>query len=138
VSGRTRQGRQASSPQDASQKRLPIHAWNIRIADTYPASMSGETFEQIQAMLHDNDAESDRHKTRGIPRPGAALLPGLVYCGACGHTRLVQDQHSTRSLCTYLRHQYGGPVCQDLPADAVDAYVVEAFSQALAPLELDV
>jgi hypothetical protein len=40
-------------------------------------------------------------------------------------------------LCNYLRQQYGVPVCQYIPADVVDAYVVQAFLAALAPLELD-
>jgi len=86
VYGRTRQLRKASSPCDCSQQRLPIHEWNVRVHDKYPAYMSWETFEQIQAMLQDHDAAYDRNKTRGIPRPGAALLHGLVYCGECGHT----------------------------------------------------
>jgi hypothetical protein len=33
VHGRTRQVRQASSSRDASQKRLPIHEWKIRVDD---------------------------------------------------------------------------------------------------------
>ena len=45
--------------------------------DKYPAYISWETFEKIQAMLRDNHAEYDRNKTRGVPREGAALLHGL-------------------------------------------------------------
>jgi hypothetical protein len=44
----------------------------------------------MQAMLTDNQAEYDRNKTRGIPRPGQALLHGLVYCGECGHKMVGQ------------------------------------------------
>src|SRR5919201_3231978 len=137
VYGRTRQVRKASAPHAASQKRLPIPEWKIRMNDKYPAYISWETFEKIQAMLQDNYAEYDRNKTRGIPRPGAALLHGLVYCGACGHKMLVQYKHSTRYLCNHLRQQYGVPVCQYIPADPIDACVVEAFFQALSPIELD-
>jgi hypothetical protein len=50
----------------------------------------------MQAMLTDQHAEYDRNKTRGIPRPGKALLPGLVYCGACGHKMVVQYKGGTR------------------------------------------
>ena len=67
-----------------------MEQWRIRVNDKYPAYISWTTFEQIQTMLHDNHAEYDRHKTRGIPRPGKALLHGLVYCGACGHKVVVQ------------------------------------------------
>ncbi|WP_231510515.1 hypothetical protein [Fischerella sp. PCC 9605] len=34
----------------------------------------GKPTERNQAQLMDNYAEYDRNKTRGIPRPGAALL----------------------------------------------------------------
>lgn len=138
VYGRTRQVRKASSPHAASHKRLPLHAWNIRVHATYPASMRWETCEQIPAMLQDHDAEYDRHNTRGIPRPGAARWHGIVYWGACGHTMLVPYTHSTRYVCHHLRQHYGVRVCQYIPADPIDARVVEAFFQALAPIALDV
>jgi DNA invertase Pin-like site-specific DNA recombinase/predicted DNA-binding transcriptional regulator AlpA len=137
VYGRTRSTRQSSSPIQTSQKRLPIHQWKIRINDKYPAYINWPTFEKIQETLRDNYAEYDRNKTRGIPRPGAALLHGIVYCGECAHKMVVQYKGSTRYLCNYLRHQYGVPVCQYIPADPVDASVVEAFFQALSPVELD-
>jgi Recombinase zinc beta ribbon domain len=97
-----------------------------------------ETFERIQSMLQDNYAEYDRNKTRGVPRPGAALLHGIISCGECGHQLVVQYKGGTRYLCNFLRQQYRVPVCQHIPADSVDACVVEAFFQALAPIELDV
>ncbi len=40
-------------------------------------------------------------------------------------------------ICNYLRRQYGVAVCQYIPADPVDARVVEAFFEALSPMELD-
>ena len=89
-------------------------------------------------MLKDNHAEYDRNKTRGIPRPGKALLHGLVYCGECGHKMVVQYKGGTRYICNYLRQQYRTPVCQYIAADPVDTRVVDAFFQALAPVELDV
>jgi hypothetical protein len=67
-----------------------MEQWRMRVPDTYPASISWTTFEQIQTMLHDNHAAYDRKTTRGIPRPGTALLHGVVSCGACGHTMVGQ------------------------------------------------
>ncbi|MGC1953690.1 MAG: recombinase zinc beta ribbon domain-containing protein, partial [Gammaproteobacteria bacterium] len=60
-----------------------------------------------------------------------------VYCGKCGHKLVVQYKGGTRYLCNYFRQQYGTPVCQYLPADPIDAHVVNAFFAALSPLELD-
>jgi len=116
---------------------LPLEQWKIRVNDVYEAYISWETFERIQSMLRDNYAEYDRNKTRGVPREGAALLQGIVYCGACGHKLLVQYKGGTRYLCNYLRQQYRVPVCQYLSADAIDRAVVGAFWQALSAVELD-
>ena len=136
VYGRTRTTRDPAGK--VTTKRLPIDEWRIRINDKYPAYVSWETFEQIQDMLQDNYAEYDRNKSRGIPRPGAALLQGIAYCGECGHKLMVQYKGGTRYLCNYLRQQHGVPVCQHLPGDPIDAWVVETFFQALSPVELDV
>src|SRR5947209_146511 len=65
--------------------RLRMEQWRIRVNDVYPAYIAWQTFEQIQQMLLDNYAAYDRNKSRGVPRDGAALLHGIVYCGECGH-----------------------------------------------------
>jgi DNA invertase Pin-like site-specific DNA recombinase len=143
VYGRTRTTRFGATPVPlgaagkSRQQRLPMAEWKIRVNGAYPAYVSWEEFERIQAMLRDNYAEYDRNKTRGVPRAGAALLHGLVYCGACGHKLLVQYKGGTRYLCNALRQQYRVPVCQYLPADPIDAWAVEAFFEALSPVELD-
>ncbi len=93
------------------------------------------TFEPMRAS---NYAAYDRNKSRGVPRDGAALLHGIVYCGECGHKMVMEYKHGTRYLCNYLRQQYRVPVCQYIPADPVDVQVVAAFFQALSPVELDV
>jgi DNA invertase Pin-like site-specific DNA recombinase len=135
VYGRTRTIREPSGK--ITQIRLPIEQWKILIRDRYPAYITWQTFEKIQAMLEDNYAEYDRNKSRGVPRPGSALLHGIVYCGECGHKMVVSYKTGTRYLCNYHRQQYRVPVCQNIPGDPVDAAVVEAFFEALSPVELD-
>jgi len=136
VYGRTRTTT-GPRPTDKAFTRLGLEQWKIRVNDVYEAYISWETFEQIQSMLRDNYAEYDRNKTRGVPRPGAALLQGIVYCGACGHKLVVQYKGGTRYLCNYLRQQYRVPVCQYLSADAIDRAVVGTFWEALSEVELD-
>jgi len=51
---------------------------------------------------------------------------------------VVQYQGGTRSLCHSVRQQDQVPVCQYIAADPVATRVVDAFFQALAPVELDV
>ena len=136
VYGRSRSVRTALAAR-AAQKKLPREQWRIVVKDKYPAYVSWEAFEKIQAMLHDNYAEYSRNKTLGVPREGAALLHGIVYCGACGHKMVVQYKSGSRYICNYLRQQHGVPVCQYIPTDPVDAEAVAAFLKALAPAELD-
>ena len=138
VYGKTRSLRKDPGSPHTQEVRLPMDQWKIRVNDVYPAYISWETFEHIQDMLADNYAAYDRNKSRGVPRDGAALLHGMVYCGECGHKMVVQYKHGTRYLCNYLRQQYHVPVCQYIPADPVDVQVVEAFFQALSPVELDI
>src|SRR5713226_1199756 len=138
VYGKTRSVRKDPTSAHTQEVRLPMDQWKIRVNDVYPAYIAWETFEQIQQMLLDNYAAYDRNKSRGVPRDGAALLHGIVYCGECGHKMVVQYKNGTRYLCNYLRQQYHVPVCQYIHADPVDMQVVEAFFQALSPVELDV
>jgi hypothetical protein len=60
-------------------------------------------------MLKEKHAAYDRHKTRGLPRPGTALWHGLVSCGAGGPTMVVQYTGGTRSICHDLRQPYRTP-----------------------------
>ena len=138
VYGRTRSVRQDAISPRSKQIRLPMEEWKFRVNDVYPAYISWEVFERIQAMLLDNYAEYDHNKTRGVPREGAALLHGMVYCGECGHKLVVQYKGGTRYLCNFLRQKYRVPVCQHIPGDSVDPSIVEVFFQAISPIELDV
>lgn len=135
VYGRTRTLREPSGK--VTQQRLPLEQWKIRVNDKYPAYISWATFEKIQSMVADNYAEYDRNKSRGVPRPGSALLHGIVYCGECGHKMVVEYKGGTRYLCNYHCQQFREPVCQNIPGDPVDVAVIEAFFEALSPLELD-
>src|SRR5436305_4862192 len=50
---------------------------------------------------------------------------------------VVQYKGRPCYICNYLRQQCRVPVCQNLPADPIDAHVVRAFLDALSPVELD-
>ena len=49
---------------------LPPDQWRYCVRDKFPAYISWEVFEKIQAMLKDNYSEYTRNKTRGVPREG--------------------------------------------------------------------
>jgi DNA invertase Pin-like site-specific DNA recombinase len=119
------------------QRQRPCSQWKVIVHNRYPSYITWKTFERIQAIVDDNYATYEQNKRRGIPRQGAALLQGLVYCGRCGHKMVVQYKGGNQYLCNALRWQAQDPVCQRLRADPVDQPVVGAFFEALAPAELD-
>ena len=137
VYGRTRTVPTVPTKARSTPARRPMTEWRVVIRDKYPAYIGWATFETIQAMIRDNHSEYDKNKTRGVPRPGQALLHGLVYCGECGHKMCVQYKRGTRYICNALRQKYQVPVCQSLPGDPIDAAVVANFFAALSPMELD-
>ena len=120
--------------------RRPRDQWPICVHDKYPAYISWETFEKIQKMLEDNYTRYYHGKpSPGVPRGGDALLHGLVFCGKCGHQMRVHYKTKSHSyLCDRLKVQYQAPQCQRISGAPIDAYVLEAFFQALSPAEIDV
>jgi hypothetical protein len=102
------------------QRRRPLAEWKVLVHDRYPAYVPWETFARIAAILDDNYAAYEHNRRRGVPRHGAALLQGIVYCGRCGHKRMGQYKGGNEYLCNYLRGQTHAPVCQRVPADPVD------------------
>ena len=135
-------GRSRSMPRPGTGKRnlqkpLPREQWKVCIRDKYPAYIPWETFERIGTMLQDNSSLYERNKRRGVPRPGKALLHGIVYCGECGHKMVVQYKGGTKYLCNHLRQQHQVPVCQHIPGDPIDDYVVQLFLNAFSSVELD-
>jgi predicted DNA-binding transcriptional regulator AlpA len=51
---------------------------------------------------------------------------------------VVQYKGGTQYLCNSLRQQFQVPVCQRIPGDPIDDYVVRLFFEALQPAELNV
>jgi DNA invertase Pin-like site-specific DNA recombinase len=137
VYGRTRSCRTTYANGKLVTRPCPMAEWRVVVKDRYPAYIDWESFERIQAMLRDNHAEYQRNATRGVPRGGAALLQGMVWCGKCGHKMVVQYRGGNRYICNFLHVNRDEPVCQHLPADPIDARVVEAFFAAVTPAELE-
>ena len=137
VYGRTRSCHATYASGRLVTARCPMTEWKVVVRDRYPAYIGWAEFERIPAMLRDNHAEYTRNQTRGVPRDGAALLQGSVWCGRCGHKMAVQYKGGNRYVCNFLVRSTGGPLCQHLPADPIDARVVAAFFAAASPEELE-
>lgn len=136
VYGRTACARPPDGSRAKVRKR-PRSEWRIVVPDRYPRYIGWDTHEAIVARLGDNHADYRRLGTRGPPRDGAAMLHGLVHCGACGRKMTVQYHNRPRYICRSLEQDRGLPRCQNVLASPIDALVVAAFLEAVAPAEVD-
>ena len=88
------------------------------------------------------NVSSGRPRTRtrsDALEPCAGQLARTVLRGGwCSDVLSLPDYSgSNRYICHLLHREQGDPVCQHLPADPIDARVVEAFFAAVTPAELE-
>jgi hypothetical protein len=130
---------QPGCPHSGRARGLGSKEWLVRIEDALPAYISVEQYERNLARMAANRA---RAESVGAPRPGPALLTGLVVCGLCGQRLQVVYERSKSGLigrycCIRRRTTYGEPRCQQMAAAFVDDFVVDKVLSALAPAALE-
>ena len=119
-----------------SRRRFALDALDVLLPDQHPAYLSWEQYLANRARLRDNSRQFQ--SSRGAPRPGHALLQGIVFCGRCGCR--MQPQYSASSpsyACRTRKKRYGEPVCQSLTLAHIDAAVAEAFLAVLRPAAIE-
>jgi DNA invertase Pin-like site-specific DNA recombinase len=119
---------------------LPMAQWPVSIASHHPAYLSWEEFTKNRQQLSQN---WNRQGSRGVAREGAALLQGIVYCGACGRkmgvqNRAAREKRSPSYLCGRGYQDGEEKICQSMTSRPVDAAVSQAFLEAVSPLRLAV
>lgn len=110
--------------------------WAVLHRDCWPAYIDWDSYTRNQAQMAAN-----RAKRSGVPRGGPALLGGLIHCGQCGRRMSVayhNNGHAARYLCSQLATTFGGPRCQSVSAQPVDALVSQLILAALAPSAIEV
>jgi DNA invertase Pin-like site-specific DNA recombinase len=122
--------------QRARMAHRPMEEWTVH-RDAYPAVITWEEYVANQARMHDN-ASRYALRLRGAPRAGAALLVGLVACGCCGRQMRVAYKPQVRYYCEARRKVFAERACLNVDGASLDAAVVGAFFEAIAPAELDV
>jgi hypothetical protein len=92
-----------------------------------------------QARLRENaQCYADQmSRGRGAPREGAALLQGLATCGLCGHRMRVAYRPRARYLCLSMKRAFAESPCAHLDGPSMEAFVVQAFCDAIAPAQLE-
>jgi DNA invertase Pin-like site-specific DNA recombinase len=139
-------GRRTSDPQrplsgrhTPATVRRPMEEWQCVIQDAYPAYISWAQYLANQERLRENAqhyrAQMDRR--RGAPREGAALLQGLITCGLCGYRMHVAYRPRSRYTCTAMTRTGAAPRCVHLEGPPIEAFVVQAFFDAIAPAQLE-
>ena len=139
-------GRRTSDPRRQSpgrrtpvMVRRPMAEWQCIIQDAYPAYISWTQYLANQARLRDNTPRymEPTNRGRGALREGAALLQGLATCGLCGHRMYVAYRRRPRYVCTSMRRAFAEPRCAHLDGPSIEAFVVQAFFDAIAPAQLE-
>lgn len=110
--------------------------WTVVRQGVYPAYLSWDQFVANQDRMTNNASDFAR-RTQGAPRQGAALLTGLVACGRCGRQMRAAYKPGVRYFCNALSTEFASPMCLHLDGPSIEAAVVAAFFEALAPAELD-
>lgn len=135
--GKTRFIPQNAAPHKRRKQRIDQDQWKVLLQNHHPPYVTWDQFMKIQETLENNHAEYSRKQSSGVPRQGAALLQGIVYCARCGHQMTVQYHQRGQYLCNYLYQTRRSPVCSTVRSDVVDRVVEGAFLAALDPIELD-
>jgi hypothetical protein len=113
---------------------VPMSEWKVLKRDRLPAYITWERYLANQQRLLENRSWPD---APGVPRAGAALLPGVLVCGACG--RRLHAGYRTKAQPYYecMRRKLEGSTCCGLGAAAIDDLVGQQILRALAPAALE-
>jgi DNA invertase Pin-like site-specific DNA recombinase len=115
---------------------VPPEELPVLLRDRLPAYVSWDRYMSNQERLKQNRS---LHDTRGVPKRGGALLPGLVVCGKCGHhmtTRYKTDQKPSYYCGEYWRMALDEP-CGRITAATLDDLVAREVLRALEPAALE-
>jgi DNA invertase Pin-like site-specific DNA recombinase len=111
---------------------VPPEELPVLLQDRLPAYISWDQYVANQERLKQNRSLYD---TRGVPKRGEALLPGLVVCGKCGHhmtTRYKADKKPSYYCGEYWRLALDEP-CGHISAATLDDLVAREVLRALEP-----
>jgi DNA invertase Pin-like site-specific DNA recombinase len=115
------------------------HDWHAFVKGAHAGYISWSEFEANQERLQRNLS----HHPHGPAREGAALLQGIVLCGACGRnmTTSYKRHAGGRSdpiyTCNHAKLNYSMPICTSIPGGAVDAMISAVLLEQVTPLAME-
>ena len=113
---------------------VPMSEWKVLQRDRLPAYITWERYLANQQRLRANRSWPD---APGVPRVGAALLPGLLVCGACGRRMHAGYRTKAKPYYECMRRKLEGSSCCGLGAAAVDDLVSQQLLRALEPAAME-
>ena len=142
VYGRRRGDRRKMVPGRPSTGRIrrSREDWLAVVKDVYPAYISWDTYERIQATIAINRQKYEEHmRHKGAERNGDALLQGIVACSRCGRQMLVRyrDGRTFEYVCNAMVAGYASKPCQHITGRTIDAAIVREFMSVLDESHID-
>ena len=126
--------RTAASGGKVRMQYVPMAEWKVLKRDRFPAYITWEHYLANQQQLLENRSWPD---APGVPRAGAALLPGLLVCGACGRRMHAGYRTKAKPYYECMRRKLEGSTCCGLGAAAIDDLVGQQVLRALQPAALE-
>jgi DNA invertase Pin-like site-specific DNA recombinase len=126
--------RTAASGGKVRMRTRPMAEWKVLHRDRFPAYITWEQYLANQQRLLENRSWPE---ALGAPRVGAALLPGLLVCGACGRRMHAGYRTKAKPYYECMRRKLEGSACRGLGAAAIDELVSQQVLQALEPAALE-
>jgi hypothetical protein len=119
-------------------RHIPREEWPVQIRDHHPGYITPEEYlENLEALGRNR---SNAGCLPGPAREGAALLQGLLLCGACGHRLGVRYKSGGAHpyyQCLAMRHRAGGASrCMTVRGDLVDRTVATRLLDVVRSGEL--
>ena len=120
----------------AATTKVAVGAWEVCLPAAFPGYLSWEEFMANQRRLADNVNRYAAGQP-GAPRRGHALLQGIAAWGRCGRRMSLRYTGPKGDYPVYCcradRDQGVAPLCQEVRALPVDAFVARTLLEALAP-----
>jgi DNA invertase Pin-like site-specific DNA recombinase len=126
--------RTAASGGKVRMRYVPMAEWKVLKRDRFPAYITWERYLANQQRLLDNRSGPG---AAGVPRAGAALLPGLLICGACGWRMHACYHTKARPYYVCMRRKLEGSTCCGLGSAALDDLLGQQVLRALQPAALE-
>src|SRR6266852_1014385 len=126
--------RTAASGGKVRMQYVPMAEWKVLKRDRFPAYITWERYLANQQRLLENRSWPE---APGVPRAGAALLPGLLVCGACGRRMHPGYRSKAKPYYEGMRRKLEGSSCCGSSAAAIDELVSQQVLRALEPAALE-